>query len=436
MQIKAITVNAAGVTAAGGIVQGNGSSGVNLGKAENSNVFGTECKVTLSREGKNLSRSQTAQESQDIQTVRAQRALQRLQQDVDPGQDIGEKYRDELDELDQKIKDLNSDNLSDEVIIKQNKLLEALRKQKALQLEQNEKKAKEARQMAEQCAKYQDEIDENNRELLTLLRTMREADKTEEEREEAKAAGGGSSDKRETISAPFGTMNSVGNVIQGAAVHFMMSAMEREWDTQDAFADQTDEGRWMIGHANDIAQNVLAETRDLRMAYEEEAFSEGQIAGMRSILWQGTSNQKLAEEVEKRGWTTGIELNLKDIDEYRNRGLINLYSAKRGKRLHDEKNPLLNGVRLTEKDIMQKAADADLGIARREGLNETSRELADEVKKLIDERNDMDRISRDKEEANEEQPEQAEGGEQAGTREKMPQRLNQGNTYEKRKRII
>lgn len=428
MQIRAITVNAAGAMAAERGFQGNGASGVNQVKAENSNVFGPEYKVTISREGKNLSRRQTAQAStgvQDIRTVRKERALLRLQEDADQGRDIDEKYRGELDELDQKIKALNSSNLSDEVIIKQNKLLEAVRKQKAFQLEQNEKQAKEARQMAMQSAEYQDEIDENNRELLTLLRTMREAEKTEEEREEGKTADGESSRKEGSVSASPGAMNSVGDVIQGVAVRFMISAVEREWDAQDAFADRADEGHWMIGHANAIAQNILNETENLRMAYEDEAFSDEQTTEMRHILRDGTSNQKLAEEARKRGWTIGMDLNLKDIDEYRKQGLVNLYAAKRGKRLHDEKNPLLNGVMMTEKDIMQMAVDADLGMARRDSMNETSRELADEVKKLIDERNNVDRTPQDKEEAKEEQTEQVEGGERNGTQEKLLQQKEQ-----------
>ncbi len=81
--------------------------------------------------------------------------------------------------------------------------------------------------------------------------------------------------------------------------------------------------------------------------------------------------------------------------------------------------------RLAEKDIMQKAVDADLGMARRDGLNGTSRELADEVRKLIDERNDVDRILQDKEEEKEEQPEQVEGRERAGLQEKLLQSKEQ-----------
>lgn len=437
MQIKGITVNAAGTIAGERGIHGNVVSGANQVKAENGNVFGPEYKVTISREGKNLSRRQEPQAetgTQDIRSVRMERALLRLQEDTGQGQDIGEKYRGELDELDQKIEALNSSNLGDEVIEKQNKLLEAMRRQKAYQLEQNQKQAKEARQMAMQTAEYQDEIDENNRELVTLLRTMREAEKAEAEREEGKTAEGGSSGKGVSVSAPSGTMNSVGDVIQGVAVQFMMSAVEREWDAQDAFADRADEGHWMIGHADAIAANVLAETEDLRRAYEDEAFSEEQVNGMRRLLWDGTTNQKLAEEARKRGWTVGMELNLKDIDEYRTQGLINLYGAKVGKWLHDEKNPLLNGVMQTEKAIMQMAVDADLGMARRDGLNETSRELADEVKELIDERNDADRIPQDKEETKEEQPEKAESGERAGTQEKLlhseeQERLNDTGLY-------
>ena len=48
--------------------------------------------------------------------------------------------------------------------------------------------------------------------------------------------------------------------------------------------------------------------------------------------------------------------------------------------------------------MMRLAVDAALGGARLSGLNEKSRELADEVEKLVDARNDIDKTPEEKEE--------------------------------------
>lgn len=406
MEIRAITVNATGTAAERGI-QGIGLPSTNRAETENRSVFGPECRVTISQEGKNLSRRQEAHtlqaeaSAQDTQAVQAERILLRLQEE-DQGRDINEKYRDELDEIDRKINTLNSSKLSDEDIVKQQKLLEGMRNMKAFQAEQNQKNAKAAREMAMQSAGYKDEIDENNRELVTLLRTIREAEKAEEERENGKTADGGSSVSGSNGIVPFGTVNSAGDVINGAAVQFMMSSVERERNSQAAFADMAEEGRWMVDHADNIARNVLTETENLRAALDDEAFSDEQIDEMMRLLRDGTANQWFAEEARKRGWAIGMELNYKEIAQNRNPGQWNLTFAQAAKVQHDVKNPL-SGMMQTKKDMMQSAIDADLGVERRNSLDETSRELEEEVKKLIDERNDIDRISEDKKEDEEQQ---------------------------------
>ena len=50
MQIKAITVNAAGMTAAGRGLPGNNLAAANQAQAENGSGFGPECRVTISQE--------------------------------------------------------------------------------------------------------------------------------------------------------------------------------------------------------------------------------------------------------------------------------------------------------------------------------------------------------------------------------------------------
>lgn len=83
MQIKAITVNAAGMTAAGRGLPGNNLAAANQAQAGNGKGVGPECRVTLSREGKDLSRRQAAQaetNARDTQSVKDEKRLLRQQE--------------------------------------------------------------------------------------------------------------------------------------------------------------------------------------------------------------------------------------------------------------------------------------------------------------------------------------------------------------------
>ena len=66
MQVRTITVNAANLTTAGRGIQGTGFPVVNQEPAGNNSMFGPECKVTISQEGRNLSRQQTVREEKDV----------------------------------------------------------------------------------------------------------------------------------------------------------------------------------------------------------------------------------------------------------------------------------------------------------------------------------------------------------------------------------
>ena len=68
MQIKSITVNAAGMTAAEQGMQGNRNQ-----LQPESSMFGPECRVTISREGRSLSRQQKVQEETGAHSVKEER---------------------------------------------------------------------------------------------------------------------------------------------------------------------------------------------------------------------------------------------------------------------------------------------------------------------------------------------------------------------------
>ena len=105
MQVKAITVNAAGLAAERGI-QRNGVSGVNQVKTETNNMFGPECRVTISQKGRSLSRQQTVQAETDAgnsQSVRGERKLLRQQEQMRLSKEIRDSCRENLNEIEKQI---------------------------------------------------------------------------------------------------------------------------------------------------------------------------------------------------------------------------------------------------------------------------------------------------------------------------------------------
>lgn len=400
MQIKAVTVNAADTMAAERGIRRNGILNVNQAKAESGNVFGPEYKVAISREGKSLSRRQAGAEAQ---SVKEERMLLRQQDEAELAKEIREGYREKLNEIDKQITDYNASHakinmkkvlydaaLMDETVEEQQKLRTAMENQKEFQAEESQRREKEAQQMAEQSAQYREEIDENNRNLLTLLKTMEEAEKAGDEQENSGTKGGGSSTSD--------TGNSAGTAIKASAAQFMSSSINRERGVEEMLAGIEESGRWFLNTADSITQNVLQKTSDIRAAIEDGSFTEGQTAEMMQSLQEGMS------------------LNYDNVRDFRGFGLQVMRDVREAKLQHIADDPL-RGMQQTKSSMMLSAADAVLGEVRQGSLDKTSQELADEVKKLIDVRNDVDRSPQDKEEAREEQPEQVEGGERAGMQE-------------------
>lgn len=390
MQIRSITVNAAGMAAEKGL-QGNISSGTNHVQAEK-NMFGAECRVTISREGKKLSRQQAAQTEKatpNTQSVKEERKLLRQQEQARLSKEIRDGYRENLNEIDRQITEYNNsyarfdrnkvklDAAMSKAVEEHAELLTAMQNQKQFQIDESQRLVKEAQRMALQSAGYQDEIDENNRELVTLLKTMEEAEKAEEERENGEAV----TESNSSTSAS-GAAGSVSDVIQNSAAHFMTSSVKREWRVEEMLDAFEVSGRWFLDTANSITQNVLRESANIRAALDDEAFSDEDIADMMQRFQEGMAQ------------------NYKDVYSYRTFGLQVLRDAKDARIQHIADDPL-KGLQETKNSMMLSAVDAALGEVRQSSLDKTSQELADEVEKLIDERNDVDKIRPDEEEENE-----------------------------------
>lgn len=396
MQVKGITVNAAGMMAAERGIQGNLFSGVNQAQAGNKNVFGPECRVTISREGKNRSRQQTAQAgagARGAQSAKEERMLLRQLDEAELAKKVREGYRERLSEIDKQITDYNTSyskiemskvvynaSLMAETIEEQLKLRTAMQDQKQYQMEESQRRMREAQQLAIQSSQYKEEIDENNRDLLTLLKTMEEAEKAEEGQENRGEKDGGNGKG----AADAG--NSVSSLIENSADQFVASSINRERMVEELLTGVEESGRWFLEKADFITQNVLRKSSDIRAALDDSSFTDEQIAEMM---------QSFQEE---------MAVNYENVKDFRGFGLQILRDTREDKLRHMADDPMKN-VQQTKRSMLSSAADAVIGEARQSSLDKASQDLADEVKKLIDERNDADRISQDKEEEEEEKEE-------------------------------
>lgn len=444
MQVNSVTVNAAGLAPKWGI-QGNRPQ-----MQEEQSLFGAECKVTISREGKDLSRQQTARRAQgsvqDAETLKAQRQLRREeaagqkadiaedhrdemreiedqlkkqiekfhQEEEKKKPDIRDKYRQELDEIVKQLDDDEGVDLSEayikiprnymddediaETVGKQLDVLRTMRNQKDSQKARNERLAKEAQEMAMKAAGYQEEVDENNRDLLVLLKTMKEAEKAEDEREGGASEGNGAG----SVSA---AADPTGGMAGGSDAQFLMSCVEQVWGAQEAIAGLGDEGRQNMMRADGLIRSILDEVDNIRASMDDDMYSDEQITEMMERLKDAAPKPGLLDALKKHDWEFWKD-NKNDIVKYKFWGLQNIEDAHEAKLEYIQMDPL-NGMQQAKQGRRQAAIDADIGEVMQSGLDKASQELADEVEELIDERNDVDRIRQEREEVEEEQEKKA-----------------------------
>ena len=370
MQIRAITVNAINTTAAQN-VQRNGSP-----TQTGNSMFAPQCRVTISKEGKRLSRQQTEQPQGNAQDAAVKRIMLRRNEESEQSEKITDGYREQLQDIEKYISSLNGSfktKADQETIEKEQEVLRALREQKQAQMEENQRRAEEARELAEMySAKYQDKIDGNNRKLWTLLKILEEAEKAEKERE-------GGAKEEDSASGMSEAGNSVGDTIQNSAAQFVTASMGRDLYVDGKFEVLSGEGHQLVDFANTITKNILEAGEKVRAALDDENCPDDILDGMMDHFREQAS------------------LSYRSVEDNRSYGLHILQEVRDYKIKRIADNPLA-GLQETKESMMMSAADAVLGEARQSRLEETSKELEDQVKKLIDERNSVDNTQEEEEE--------------------------------------
>ena len=346
-------------------------------------LFGPGYEVSISEEGRKLLEGQTGEEaqkdagSQGIQLDEGTRMLLRQLEEDQQARKTRNGYYDELEELEKQIKVMNAaygsmnrskaynDPLMKEVVKQQQLLQEEMQEQKDFQAEEALKRLKEAQQAAAmRTSRHQEEIDENNRDLVTLLKTVEEAKKAEEEQKDDSVEGEDSS--------ASGTENSTSGAIHNSATGLMKSSLNHERGVEELSDMVGDGGHYFLSKADGIAQNLLKKSKLLKVAVQDESFTIGQLEeAMESFRSEVKTNCEEAYIFGSFG--TQVLRDMRDV---------------KLQRIAD--NPLQSMQQIKD-GMMQAASDAALGEARQSSIDKSTEKLAEEVEELIDERNGVNR---------------------------------------------
>lgn len=397
MQIRMFTGNGINVAA-------NKTAQAKVQPAQNAgSMFGAQCRVTISREGRKLSEQKGAHAAQSAQSIKAEKLLLRQQEQTAGTDDAKNEYLELLEEIDSKINAISHSYASgedDETVLKKQQLIKAMREQKQKQLEENQRNAKEAQQLAMQSSEFQQEIDDNNRDLLIMLESIRESEKCEEEREKSR---NGDSEGAQTENKAD-TEGGVGDVIKNAAAHFGAASARREMDVTGMIRALGEDGHNYIAKADAIVRGAADELANIQDALASDDFSEDEKK-------QIVLNYHEKMMADRGGFNQYRHSGIQEIKDARRRGIQEIKDARECRIKHIADNPL-QGVEETKKSMLQSAVDAAVNEASQGKLEETSEELEDKVEELIDERND---VSHSEVEEEEEQEQLASNEEDAET---------------------
>lgn len=379
---------------------------------QNGPFDGPQCRVTISKEGRRLSEQSDGHAQKSVQLLKAERMMRQEADEKELSEATQSEYYDLIKEIDKTIKSMRNSNMAGEdleTLQRKQDVMRAISDQKQKQQEENQKRAKEAQRMAMQSSEMQDEIDQGNRDLLVMLKSIEESDKAEEEREGGKSDDDGSSDTNKE--------NSVSDTIADSATQFAASSRKRELDVVGIINQLSEDGYSYLARADEIAQNAYDESQSLVEFLKDENISKDEKKAavisygskmarnsthdLEIILGENYTDDEKEEALER--FRSAMVSN-SDFSDYRRRGMQMIRDAKECKSEHIAINPL-QGMEETRDSMIQSAVDAAFNEASQGRLDEDSQKLEDEVKDLIDERNDIDHVDPEEKKDEEEEKE-------------------------------
>lgn len=334
--------------------------------AKAQDVFGAQCKVTISREGRKLSK-----EDQDgvrsFSAGSAERLLLRAQEQKENEQKEHTSLLDEISGLMSDIQNSYESGADKETTAKKQEALQRLIDLKARQEEENKQCAEYASGSAAAASKGQEEIDQKNADLYMMLKSFEEQDEDEE------SAGEGTADNAQTTDEDQ-KLGSVGEQFDHAASQLGVSAAKREMQATAAIDELMNDGYDRIAKADGMIREAQEEIGLAMEAAGKEHLSEAE----RRELVSGHLESA-------RGM---IKSNYSEIMRLRRTGIQETKDARELELEHIQLNPL-EGVDRVKQSILDSGVDAALNEVSQGTIEKASNELEQRVQDLLDKRNDI-----------------------------------------------
>lgn len=377
------------------------------GNTKQGSLFGPECIVSISHEGRKKSEQEKERTGVSAMESQTGRLLVREQRQTEENRDEYSRIIDEISELAQSLQKSYQAGEDEETIQKKQDALNKLMDLKKRQEEENEQRLKDAAEGAAGTVEQQ-EVDRKNRELLMLIKTLEEA---KEDRENGGSAAGGGSAPADTEQEEDG----VGAQLQESASMLGASAAKRELAARGAVDELKNDGYDKLAQVREIMGEISSELELAR----EAAGKEGLSADERRQLVSEHAAAAQATLVSSYG----------DMVELRRKGLQEIKDSRELDLRHIQINPL-DGVKQAQQTIMEAGAQAALQEAAAGVLEEDSKELEKELQEAIDRRDDTATDSTIQEEMQEIIKEKAEEKETEKEAEKKAEKedKNQKNT--------
>lgn len=328
------------------------------------NVFGAQCRVTISREGRKLSERMKAQEPESFTAAGAGRLLLRQQRQDEMDRKEQSDMLDEISGLMSEIKGYSAAGEDTETIANKQDALNRLHDLKAKQQAENERRMKEAESSAAGAAREQEEIDRKNADLYLMLKSLEEKDE-----EESDEGSGAESDVKETDDG----QGRAGDRFAESASAIGASAARRELEAAGMIDAMYDSGYGRLAQADAMMRDARAE---LELAVE---------ALGRANLSEEERGQLMGEHLERAH--SMMASNYGEMMDLRRKGHQEIQDAKDLELRHISVSPL-DGVDRAKQAVLEAGAAAALNEVSQTTLDKASEELEQRVQEEIDRRND------------------------------------------------
>lgn len=381
---------------------GNGNPpGPNVLKTSIGNVFGAQCKVTISREGRILSEQMKAAEPKRFTAASTERLLLRQQKQDEMSKKEQADTLSEISGLMSSIKNSYDAGEDKETIANKQEALNRLFALKEQQERENKQRAEDAAGSAAGASKEQEEIDKKNADLYLLLKTLEEKD--EEEHVDDTGAKSDTADAEDD-------QGSVGDQFQESASMLGASAAKRELAAKGMIDGMFDSGYGRLAQADAMLHEI-----------QEELGLAAESLGKENLSAE-ERDQLMSEHIARAN--NMMMSNYGEMMDLRRKGHQEIRDAKELELKHIAIDPL-DGVDRAKQTILDAGAAAALQEASQGTLDRASGELEKKVQEEIDKRNDVGAVS----DQDEEQKKAEEIAEEKEAEKLEEERLQQEEIY-------